>query len=52
MSLCGDTMSMNHLMIQMSKNVLLGDITEFIQGRDSFLAIIGVMGFSLFQTLA
>lgn len=52
MSLLGETMSTNHLMMQISKNVLLGETDGLIHGRDGFLAIMGVIGFSLFHTLA
>ena len=52
MSLLGETMSTNHLMMQISKNVLLGETDGLIHGLDSFLAIMGVIGFSLFHTLA
>lgn len=52
MSLLGETMSTNHLMMQISKNVLLGETEGLIHGRDGFLAIMGVIGFSLFHTLA
>lgn len=51
-SLCGDTISINHFMIQISKNVLLGETEELTHGREGFLVIIGVIGFSLFHTLA
>ena len=52
MSLFGETISTNHLMMQISKNVLLGETDGLIHGRGSFLAIMGVIGFSLFHTLA
>ena len=39
MSLLGETMSTNHLMMQISKNVLLGETKGLIHGRDSFLAM-------------
>ena len=51
-SLLGDTISMNHLIIHISKYIRLGDTSETIHRPLSLRGIIGLMAFSLFHTRA
>ena len=51
-SLLGDTMLINHLIMQISKYIRLGDTLETIHLSFSLRGIIGLMAFSLFHTRA